>query len=137
VSGANLGVFAAEKDGFEIQLRGAEINETDLNSGRPLALELQWHVSVAGAENLTVFVHGVDRDGQLIVQNDGDLLVGLLPFSKIAQGQGVHEIRYFPADPAVVAFHIGLYDRFSGERVPFTSTINGEVSNKIVIPLPN
>ncbi|MEM9777163.1 MAG: hypothetical protein AAF902_21465, partial [Chloroflexota bacterium] len=46
VSGANLGVFAAEKDGFEIQLRGAEINETDLNSGRPLALELQWHVSV-------------------------------------------------------------------------------------------
>lgn len=132
-----LGEFAAGANTFVIQLLNAKVSKVQQANDPALALELDWHVATGGADNVTIFVHGVTQDGQLVAQADGDPLVGLLPLSKIAQGRGVNEVRYFETDPSVVAFHVGLYDRVSGERIPFKGQGDNQSSDKVIIPVLN
>ncbi|MEM8863487.1 MAG: hypothetical protein AAGD96_34700, partial [Chloroflexota bacterium] len=98
------------------------------------SISIDWHVQQAMSENVTVFVHGVGENGELISQKDGDPIVGTSPLSGFNSGDHLREVRYIPADQRIVEFHIGLYDRTTGSRLPYVDSTGG-TADKLVLTI--
>jgi hypothetical protein len=107
--------------GNQVTLLAAEISETE----EGFSLELSWQVDGPVDEDVTVFVHLVDGDGQLIDQADGDPLAGTFPFGQWSQGLVVKDIRFLPHYEEASSIFVGLYRRSTGERLP-ANTLVGE-----------
>jgi len=90
--------------------------------GDQLRLSLNWLLTEAVADDLTVFVHLYGPDGQLMDQDDGYPMRGLAPFWLWDAGQELLDQRTltWPADAQAGLYRIGigLYDPASGQRVP-------------------
>ena len=70
---------------------------------------------------MTVFVHGLDQEGALIGQADGDPAAGTISFGLLPAGTVFQDIRILSDEPALLhSFRIGLYNRFDGSRWPAT-----------------
>ena len=79
-------------------------------------LNLTWQVRAPVADDVTIFVHVLDANGQLIAQADGDPLGGTYPFTQWPQGLVVGDIRQVDVSKAATV-RVGLYHRASGERL--------------------
>ncbi len=79
-------------------------------------LTMTWQSQQELPPDVTVFVHLVDANGQLIGQIDGDSLAGTYPFWLWRVGQIVEDRRALPAGEGV-AFRVGLYNRSTGQRL--------------------
>jgi hypothetical protein len=97
-----------------VTLLEVEISENQ----EELSLGLTWLVEGPVDEDVTVFVHLVDGDGQLITQNDGDPLAGTFPLWHWSKGTIVKDIRFLPHDEEANSILVGLYRRSTGERLP-------------------
>lgn len=81
-------------------------------------LSLVWHVVAPPGDAPTVFVHGLDRDGQLLTQADGWPAAGLLPFDQAARPEQVlRETRFLSPGDGLAHVLVGLYDPASGQRL--------------------
>jgi hypothetical protein len=115
-----------------ISLRAA----TAQRDGDQVRVSLWWQLSAPVSAEITVFVHALDANGQLIGQADGDPLVGIYPFWRWPPGQLIQDERSLPANPLPASFRIGLYNWVSGERLPSESAAGQPwADDAVLIPL--
>ena len=84
-------------------------------------INLTWQAHGAVPDDVTVFVHVLGANGQLLAQADGDPLAGTYPFAQWPQGLVVDDIRQVDVSNAA-AVRVGLYSRSSGERLSATAS---------------
>jgi hypothetical protein len=85
------------------------------------ALHLRWRADTSISDNITIFVHYLNKAGQLLGQADGAPYDNLYPLDAWRPGQIVDDVRALPAgiDLAQVAtVRVGIYDAISGARLP-------------------
>jgi hypothetical protein len=109
VTGAPLARF--EGSGSVVHLLGAE---AEVEAGTT-TVTLTWQVETVPAAPLTVFVHLLDEEQQLVAQADGHALAGTYPFLLWEAGQVTADVRVLDAAGKTVL--AGLYDPLSGERL--------------------
>lgn len=83
--------------------------------GQTTTVTLTWQVETVPAAPLTVFVHLLDGEQQLVAQDDGHPLAGTYPFLLWEAGQVTADVRMLDAAGKTVL--VGLYDPLSGERL--------------------
>jgi hypothetical protein len=114
--------------GDRIELLGYE-----LESGP--SLTLYWRATEPAAQDYTIFVHAVARDGALLDQRDGPPLEGTYPTSAWWPGQIVADRRQIPLPPGTDRLLVGLYDLASQQRLPAYGADGQRLPND-AIPLP-
>jgi len=92
-------------------------------------LTLTWHSNRPPPENLSIFVHLLDAQGNLLSQADGVPYNGLYPPAHWQPGQPVEDNRQLDLSRNPAAIAVGIYHPATGQRLPATAT-NGQ-------PLPN
>jgi hypothetical protein len=102
--------------------------------GETLHLSLYWHVRKPPGEDLVVFVHGLDAQGNLIAQNDAPPLEGFYPATLWRDGQNLEDRHTLPADPAIVSIGVGLHTLASPQRLPVTRHGEPVANDYIVLP---
>jgi len=117
--------------GEETKLLGAQMPTSPWPSGEALPLTLYWQSSLnAPDQDLAVFLHGVNRQGQLVTQQDATWLNGRFPALRHQETDLLSQ--RFTLDLSGLAgelcFYTGFYHRSSGKRV--TARQNKQ-------PLPN
>jgi hypothetical protein len=85
-------------------------------NGDNTALKLTWMVRDLVPSELTVFVHGLNEEDQLVAQADGDPIGGTFPIGLWSVGTVVQDIRIVPTREAQY-FLVGLYNRQDGTRI--------------------
>jgi hypothetical protein len=86
--------------------------------GSQLQVDLTWQAQEPPPSDVTVFVHVLDANGQLIAQADGDPLGGAYPFTQWTPGLIALDRRTAEVDSPGLSLRVGLYDRASGVRLP-------------------
>jgi len=109
------------------------------NRGEMLSFTAFWECLSPMQESFKVFIHVVDREGNLLAQKDNEPVTGFYPTSKWHVGQ---IIRYqydilFPDDSGVTAagLRVGMYLPTTGKRLPVTLS-NGEQPADSAIAIP-
>lgn len=117
----------------QVTLLAAQIREVQ----GELSLALTWQVNDAVPEDVTVFVHLVDDQGQLVGQSDGEPLAGTYPFWLWPTGTIAQDRRFVQDDNAGDKFLVGLYRRTDGQRLQASSP-SGETwsDDAVSIPVP-
>jgi len=87
-----------------------------------LHLTLEWHCHRATPVNYSIFVHLVNRHGQLVSQADGYALRGMFPFWLWQQGDTIRDERTLrlplQQEKGLYQVMVGIYHLETGERVP-------------------
>ncbi len=104
---------------FDQQVSLLDASTTTSVSG--LHIDLRWQVTQPTADDVTVFVHVLDANSQMIGQADGDPLAGSYPFAQWPKGLIVRDMRSIDVEGSGLSVHIGLYRRSTGERLIATS----------------
>jgi hypothetical protein len=110
--------------GERIELREAHLAGEGFEPGEIVPLTLFWQAQKPVSENLKVFVHVLNGNGDLVAQRDSEPLSGLRPTSTWEVGEAIVD-RYgvlLPGDlpPGRYQVVVGLYDPATGERSPVT-----------------
>jgi hypothetical protein len=117
---------------FDQQISLLEASATTSVSG--LHIDLLWQVTQPPADDVTIFVHVLDADGQLIAQADGDPLAGSYPFAQWPNGLIVRDVRSTDVTGSGLSVYIGLYRRSTGERLIATS-VEGALFADNAVPI--
>jgi hypothetical protein len=96
----------------QITLEAAKASQTE----NGLTVRLTWQVAAPPPDSLTVFVHVIDNNGQLLIQADGDPLAGSFPLFQGPPGLTAEDQRLIPIGGDGLQVLIGLYDRNTGLR---------------------
>jgi len=81
-------------------------------------LDLHWQTDTPIPEGITVFVHGLNQAGELIAQADGHAVAGIYPMTLWLPEQGVRDVRYLDQADEITEIYLGLYNSYTGERLP-------------------
>lgn len=102
-----------------------------------LRLELAWTNVSAVDQQWTAFVHVYDPQGQLVAQQDGYPLLGLVPPWQAQTGETVHDVRLIPLPARRTAgdyvVGVGVYDAETGRRAPAVSPGGGRFENDVYL----
>ncbi|MCX7855680.1 MAG: hypothetical protein N2556_06865 [Anaerolineae bacterium] len=109
------GEFLAEFDG-RIRLLSADIRQ----EGQNVKVELHWQAVAPLTEDSTVFLHVLDRSGQLVGQRDGYPLMGLSRPLAWHPGDLWQDLRWLQLPEGEYRFLVGLYTTEGGLRLPAT-----------------
>lgn len=87
--------------------------------GDEICLTSEWGTVQGSSEDNTLFVHLINEAGQMMTQEDGDVIGGLLPMRVWERGNRVVDTRCLPANGSETAayFLVGIYNRTTGERL--------------------
>ena len=102
-------------------------------SDSELHLSLIWEVSRAPGQDLDLFLHGVNTEGELLYQEDGPPLSGMYPTRFWQAGQTLRTESTLRISDEIAAVKLGLYDPLSGARTSVEK--EGKVSDHIVLTL--
>ena len=108
--------------------------------GAPVNLILYWQP--AGPTNIrySVFVHLIDRDGNILAQDDREPADGQHPTTSWLPGETIADTHAIPFPQTDVSgpfgLAVGLYDPLTGRRVPFVNDAGEIIADHIVLPLP-
>ncbi|MEO8613094.1 MAG: hypothetical protein ABI690_34700, partial [Chloroflexota bacterium] len=102
--------------------------------GDSLSVNLGWHVTAAPVNDLNVFVHGLDANGNMLEQFDGPALGAEYPTSLWLPGQNLRGHYTLPANPSITQIAVGLYPP-GGDRLPATSGVQSLDNNQAILPL--
>jgi 4-amino-4-deoxy-L-arabinose transferase-like glycosyltransferase len=113
--------------GEEIRLLGYDLSPGPLDgiaAGEALRLTLYWQPLAEIRKDYTVFVHLVDKEGQIRGQGDGPPLEGGYPTSYWHPGEAVKDTHTVTVDaeasPGNYRLLVGLYTLGDGIRLPVT-----------------
>lgn len=105
-------------------LKGYDLSPQPVRPGETLSVQLFWTTSQTVAENYMVFVHLLDKNGQIKAQNDALPRAGAYPIPWWQPGQLIEDSHplTLPPDlpPGIYQLVIGLYQPDSGLRLPLT-----------------
>lgn len=123
----------AEEPGAE--LRGWAMSGP-ARPGATLELTLMWRANARQSRDWTVFVHLVDRQEQVVAEDNRPPLDGAFPMTQWTAGDWVadgHALR-LPADlaPGVYALRVGLYDPRGGDERADVRDHNGRLVGDFV-----
>ena len=122
------------------QLYGYTLSERVLIPGQNLEVVLVWESLTDMTSDITVFVHLVDAEGNMVAQHDGPPLLGELPTSAWSSGNIVPDphIIMLPDDlpPGIYQLWVGMYHWPSLERLPVVDA-NGKRNISHCIELVN
>jgi hypothetical protein len=100
----------------------------EVTPGGVVELRLAWQSRESIPANYSIFVHLLDRDGQLVVQQDNWPVRGTHPTAAWAPGEIVADFYSLPipleTSPGQYTVYAGMYDAGTGERLPVT--VDGE-----------
>jgi hypothetical protein len=122
-----------------ISLRGLDLATEVVMPGEDVRLALYWQTARQPAELYTAFVHLMDREGNIVAQDDH--WPGGLPSNSWAAGQVIldkYTIR-LPADapPGSYQIAVGLYTADNGLRLPVTDAAGTLYpDNRLFLPTP-
>ncbi len=115
--------------------------------GREVSVTSTWQISAPVPNEITLFVHVLDKTGQLIAQDDGFVWAGSYPMSRWSPTTTIQDRRTIQLNNAEVQYpltiYIGLYNGLTGERVAaFDRFGNIQANNAVEIspsgfPSPN
>lgn len=112
-----------------VQLRCATVTHDE----GQFTIDLGWHVLTNMAQDVTLFVHGYDANGEQIAQNDAAPLANAYPSSLWLPGQNLRDQHTLPYDPAIVQIGIGLYT--PDGRLALTENGQSVADNRLVLNL--
>ena len=112
-----LAHFEGSEQGGDVSL----LRATTSSDAGELVVNLVWKVNEPLPEHVTVFVHVIDEQGQLIAQIDGDPLGGAFPMHLWPEGLTAVDRRMISDEGLGQSILVGLYDRLTGERLPAVS----------------
>lgn len=98
----------------------ALLSHTEQVAAGRLAVNLEWQALAPIDRDYTVFVHVLDGDGKLIVQDDSQPGSGRFPTSLLPQGlpiRDVHRLDLAGRPAGSYQLELGLYDAQSGQRL--------------------
>lgn len=101
-----------------VSLLDAAVKRTD----QGLQIDLVWRLDQSVPDDVTVFVHVLDANGQLAAQADGDPIAGSYPFFQWPIGLVAQDVHIVPAFGVNLAVQVGLYRRSTGERLMAVSS---------------
>jgi hypothetical protein len=108
--------------GGAIVLRGARVVPDE----EALRLTLWWQAQAPLSGNYIVFVHLIDKDGQLVGTGDGPPLGGGFPTQMWRPGDSVVDEHLVPLPPDLAtgsyALRVGWYNPVTGARLPVGDT---------------
>ncbi len=108
--------------GEQVRLLGYDLAEEQIEPGRMVRLILFWETSEPLAEQLTVFAHVLDAEGQLVAQQDSQPGGGSRPTTAWAVGEVIQDPIgiLIPAGTPSGEYQIvvGMYHPDTGERLP-------------------
>jgi len=115
--------------GDAILLRGYAIHPSEIESGDLFEVVLLWEALQPISQDLTVFVHLLDAQGQRHAQADSYPLGGMHPTSMWKAGESIRDPRtiFLPHDipPGRYRLIVGWYDLGTGKRLPIAGTGRG------------
>ncbi len=97
-----------------------------------LQLIFLWQVNEPPPEDVTIFVHVLGTNGQMIAQADGDPLAGSYPLYQWPAGLVVRDDRLIDVSGSNLTVRVGLYHRSTGERLKVTSDNNAVLADNAV-----
>ncbi len=116
----------------QIALLSANAN----HNGEGIDINLTWQVKEPPPDHVTVFVHVVDDQGQLVAQVDGDPLGGSYPLSQWLPGTAIEDRRLVALEGSSGTVLVGLYDRMTGNRYPaFSVTGQRLMDDAVSVPV--
>jgi len=89
-----------------------------------LSIEFHWQTAGKIHDDIVVFVHLIDENGQLVKQADGYAFAGIYPMSFWPQNASVQDVRHILLGDSQnnnYQLYVGLYNRINGERLLATS----------------
>jgi len=109
------------------ELVGYALPGDPVHRGESVHLTLVWRALRPTDKNYSLFVHARTADGKLVGQVDTFHGGGMFPTSQWHTGEIFADsvqvpISWEAAPPAVIRFHVGLYDLGSMERLPALSS---------------
>ena len=102
-----------------------------------IEITLYWQALAAMKKDYTVFVHVVDRDGNLVAQEDSQPNKGLSPTSVWEEGEIIEDRHVVHLAPSAGQDHytvqVGLYDLATMTRVPAFDADGSRLRHDVVI----
>ena len=112
----------AETLGAKARLLGYDLSSAHLHPGETLDLTLYWQALAPFDTGYTVFVHFLDRSGQVRVVCDNVPAAGNRPTTGWLPGEVVADEHAIPISPGIsageYAIEVGLYEAQGGSRLP-------------------
>lgn len=109
-------------------------------AGQALPLTLHWQATETTGDRLKVFVHLLDRQGNIVAQSDAEPGGGAYPTSSWLPGEYVADRHVLAIPPDAVAgpatLVVGLYDPASRQRVPWVGATGEVVGDQLPLPEP-
>jgi hypothetical protein len=115
---------------FDNNISLLEAAATTTSNG--LQVSFLWQVNEPPPDDVTIFVHILDANGQLIAQADGDPLAGSYPFSQWPKDLIVRDVRSIDVKGSGLSVQAGVYNRASGERLKATSSEGASFADNAV-----
>ncbi|HEX2905577.1 MAG TPA: 6-pyruvoyl-tetrahydropterin synthase-related protein [Phototrophicaceae bacterium] len=103
------------------------------HDGDQLRLQLGWHVLRTPEQDVTLFIHGLDAEGNMIAQNDQPPFGQDYPASLWQPGQNLLDGQTLPWKAEITAVAIGLYT--PDRRLTVTHNDQPVPDNRIILPL--
>jgi hypothetical protein len=123
--------------GDVITLVGYDLSTEEVRSGESLTVTLVWRAEGTPAGDYTAFVHLVDKDGNLVAQDDHPPLMGEYRTSFWARGDVVRDTYTLTVDdsqlPCACTLRVGMYDPAAGVRVPAYDGLGGRFEDDAVV----
>jgi hypothetical protein len=128
----------ADFDG-QVTLVGYDLDLAQMATGGPARLTLYWQAQAEMETAYVVFVHLLDEAGQIVTQIDQEPQNGEAPTTGWLAGELVSEEIEVPAPKETVgprSVAVGLYDPFTGMRVPVLNVEGATMGDHIILPIP-
>jgi hypothetical protein len=123
--------------GDAITFVGYDLSAKEVQPGESLTVTLVWRAEAVPAGDYTAFVHLVDKDGNLVAQDDHPPLMGEYRTSFWARGDVVRDTYNLTLDasqlPCVCTLQVGLYDPEAEVRVPAYDGLGGRFEDDAVV----
>jgi hypothetical protein len=123
-----------------ILLHDYEISSDTLKPGKDMVLILYWGTTLAIQNNYKIFVHLVDRNGNMIEGVDGPPAMGKAPTSTWKIGQMITDNIIIPIPKDVspqenCRLEIGLYDFSTGQRLAIVNDHGSPATSLEISPV--
>ena len=122
--------------GEEVSLTGYELVDETMTPGQILRLSLFWEAIDEPLDDYVVFVHLLDREGQVVAQHDGQPVGGLRPTSSWPRGETQRDNHGLMVPETTVPGEYrlvgGMYVPASGQRLPVGGPAD-EVAGDVIL----
>lgn len=112
--------------GNSVTLYGYTLSKEDFQAGTSSELMLYWEVAAPTPFQVSILIHIVDAQGNVVAQADGAPLGGILASTLWREGDqwaDTHIVALPPEiEPGKYTLRVGMYDWQSGERLPITES---------------